>query len=465
MKLVRTLRVLKRVHELYLIFNGFAGAMQTMLWGFLLLAFILTMFSIVTVQVVHPIALKIDSADMDDYCRLAFSSIWRAYLFYFQTTVAGDAWGQCVMPLLEHAPLLYLVFAFVLFGVQIGFMNLILTVVVERAADARELDHEHNLAMKEDDEYRTEVMLYNFCKTLDTNQNGEITLEELLGAYDEDFGLCNHFKVLHFRKSDIENLFHLVDKDDSGTLSYSEMIDCLHHIRTGDTNTQIMTMRMEMDKWFKSVTREVGDVVKQEVARSLAALKPSAFQSAVPRASPPTEFCQSDQKAGNDLEVTHTTTPPCIALASESTSGGSHAVNSCEDGTVAGNHHEQILHSAWEPFEMRLVRLATHVVEEVNDVLALLPCEANFFSPGDCKNVHRINNAELQPLPSCVSNPALPFRPRWHGCLVADWQWADAFEDLSLPKRVLGVSNAPEDMHTAPGPASKPPVCLHYEWT
>merc|ERR1739838_1084085 len=111
--------------------------------------------------------------DTDDWCDEAFLKVLKAVIYFFQTLVAGDSWGLCAVPIGKKEPWTLILFALVLVIVQLGFTNLILAVIVEKAAEARD----DGAAHKED---RKEAIakLKLIAMQLDTSNNGTITEEE-----------------------------------------------------------------------------------------------------------------------------------------------------------------------------------------------------------------------------------------------------------------------------------------------
>merc|ERR1719359_2715100 len=106
---------------------------------------VLMMWSIVTVELVHPLNEEIAKEglyDGCDRCPRAFASVAQAMLTFIQTIIAGDSWGTLALPLIEKQPWTALIFMSVLLTVQLGLLNLILAVIVDRAAEARAQDTE-----------------------------------------------------------------------------------------------------------------------------------------------------------------------------------------------------------------------------------------------------------------------------------------------------------------------------------
>merc|ERR1719498_2136258 len=111
-----------------------------MFWGFVMIIVLLCLFSVLCVEVVHPISLRIHKDN--EYCIHAFATVWHCMLMFFQTLVAGDSWGRCTLPIIKEDWWAFLIFSAAVISVQLGFMNLILAVIVERAAEAKEEDEE-----------------------------------------------------------------------------------------------------------------------------------------------------------------------------------------------------------------------------------------------------------------------------------------------------------------------------------
>merc|ERR1719313_2059294 len=85
-RLLRTVRVFQKIPELYAMLRGFLSAMQSMAWGFVMILVLLLLFSILCVELIHPISIDIHSENA--YCKDAFESVWYCIVMFFQTLVA-----------------------------------------------------------------------------------------------------------------------------------------------------------------------------------------------------------------------------------------------------------------------------------------------------------------------------------------------------------------------------------------
>lgn len=73
----------------------------------------------------------------------------------------------------------------ILITISLGMLNLILAVIVERAAEARENDYEAKIKRKQEDRAKSMEDLASLCASMDENRNGLISYQEMLKGYDE----------------------------------------------------------------------------------------------------------------------------------------------------------------------------------------------------------------------------------------------------------------------------------------
>eukprot|EP00931_Biecheleriopsis_adriatica_P120938 TRINITY_DN96023_c0_g1_i1.p1 TRINITY_DN96023_c0_g1~~TRINITY_DN96023_c0_g1_i1.p1 ORF type:complete len:623 (+),score=131.26 TRINITY_DN96023_c0_g1_i1:37-1869(+) len=272
-KVFRAARILMVFPEIYVMLQGFLSAMSAMLWGCTMILLILFLWSIVAVDFLQPVSLQL--FEEGSFCYTSFNSVWDMTLLFFQTLVAGDAWGQCSLDIIKAAPASILIFAPALFMIQIGLTNLILAVVVEKAAEAHEVDVERKLRKVAADRKKAEERLSELCGLIDENCDGVISLEELMDYYNNHQELRNVMMTLDIREQDLENVFNLMDRDGSGDLTYSEVVQCISRADTNDLKRHIMMLKLQMqDVWTRirgqiqvsvaSMSKNM-DAVKQDV--------------------------------------------------------------------------------------------------------------------------------------------------------------------------------------------------------
>jgi len=243
-RIIRVAAILKRFPVLMHFIGGFIGAMQAMFWGMVLILTLLVMWSLMAVEVIYPESLKLELAE-DDICRDAFSSVFRSTLTFFQTLVAGDSWGACAIPIINRAPQTYLLFAMALVTVQLGFTNLVLAVIVDKANEARETEREER--RKETRHHEAECLnkWAEIMNSLDTDASGTISKAELLTGYkNKEIG--DQLEELNIGSRDLSDIFELMDSEDSGEVPYTKFIECFRKAQQQDARVYMMFLQLRL---------------------------------------------------------------------------------------------------------------------------------------------------------------------------------------------------------------------------
>lgn len=311
-KVVRVAKILNRFPTLSNMISGFAGAMQAMMWGLVLILILLTCWSLLAVEIVHPVNRSLPHEDPEGYCAVAFSTVARSTLLFFQTLVAGDSWGACILPIINKEPATYVLFAVALVTVQLGFTNLILAVIVDKAAEAR--DNQKRLQARRELENGSKAFesWTHTMAEIDLDQSGTICLEELITGYEMLPELQDILTSMSIRKEDLGNLFSLMDTDDSGKLTYSELVEVFKQSHGMDARTYGMMTKLQLQKQIQRAETNLLRAMHgrfEQLANTFDELRGSLAAAAEP---PPSTrempmFWQAD--------VTHMAPPPIASPA------------------------------------------------------------------------------------------------------------------------------------------------------
>lgn len=250
-RLMRATRILRNFPELNAMVRGFLSAMSAMVWGFVMIIVLLVVWSVLAVELLYPVALSLPN--YDEKCLDSLGSVHSTMLMFFQTLVAGDSWGACAVGLIFASPVTaMIIFAGSLLTIQLGFTNLILAVIVERAAESKEQDKQQQAKEQKKAKVEAETHLRSMCKKIDTDEDGCISWCELQQAYDDNKDLRACLVTLDIDKDDLECLFHLMDIDESGDLTYDELINCIHKSDNNDLKRQVMMIKLQVeDVWLR----------------------------------------------------------------------------------------------------------------------------------------------------------------------------------------------------------------------
>ena len=122
-RLVRAARVVISVPEFYILVSGFTSSFKAILFGSVMLVCIIVVWSIIVVEVIHPVNVSIDYESCD-HCNTKFQSVWSAMLTIFQQVVAGDSWGETSLPLVETDWRTILILFPIMMTISLGAMSL-----------------------------------------------------------------------------------------------------------------------------------------------------------------------------------------------------------------------------------------------------------------------------------------------------------------------------------------------------
>ncbi|CAK9025254.1 unnamed protein product [Durusdinium trenchii] len=267
MRLLKRIRPLRELHKLVMMM---ATCLRTLLWSFMLCFVVMTVWAMLMVEVVHPVLEDMINADellaekkfasCDGTCQRAMSSVMDANLLLFKTVIAGDSWGEIAVPVIQEHPATAVIFVGSLLTLVFGVLNLIVAVVVDTFADAR-LNDVENLAQEMEDEIEHDrTALAKLFARIDKDGSGQLTLQELIEGARDDSGFQSRLRVMDIDEHDLEQLFQMIDVDQSGTIEVAEFIGPLsrwaHDSKTAPRfikYNMIQTMHLQEDLYELSV--------------------------------------------------------------------------------------------------------------------------------------------------------------------------------------------------------------------
>jgi hypothetical protein len=238
-RLARAAKVLRVFPELHLMLAGLTGAVQAIFWGTVLLFFALVIWSVLAVQFIHPLNLKVDESSSVyvgcERCPKAYESTFQAALTFTTQIVAGDSWGRETVPIIEHYPPTALFFMGVFVSVGLAILNLILGVVVNVATEARdgllrEMADEKMLMRLEQHN-----SLLKMCQEMDDDGNDELCFEELKLGYETNEDFRHTLEAMDIGPEDLQIVWTILDSDRSGTVTSKEFVSQIYKLKASDT--------------------------------------------------------------------------------------------------------------------------------------------------------------------------------------------------------------------------------------
>jgi len=254
----RAVRLLISIPEFYLLINGLYSSIKAILFGALLLVAMIVVWAVIAVQLLHPITSTLEKYYLHcERCPRGFSTVFQAGLTLFQQLVAGDSWGTINLQLVEEAPWTMIILFGMMMTITLGLLNLILAVIVERAAEARENDHEEKIKQKENQRARSMEDLARLCATMDVNNNGLISLVEMQEGYDDVDEFAKLMQVMDMKREDMETVFNVMADNVSQEVSYLDFCQSISSFFKRDP--------VIMQSLIKFSVMEVRKILQEEV--------------------------------------------------------------------------------------------------------------------------------------------------------------------------------------------------------
>jgi len=254
-----------------MIIFGFMSALKAILWATFFIAGVLTIFAIITVEVIHPINLQIAATGYYDHigcehCPHAYESVFQSMLTFTQHILAGDSWGTVNLPIIDKNPWAGIILIGALVTINLGVLNLILAVIVDRAAEARLRDAEFHLKEKALEAKRNDAKLRRLFHAMDEDKSGALSVDELLKGYDSHVEFRNAFALMGIAREDIETAAGVMDTDQSGQIDAEEFVDNIHKMKSQDTTMLLIFMRHHLNEVRANVSEQLrlmkGDILK-----------------------------------------------------------------------------------------------------------------------------------------------------------------------------------------------------------
>lgn len=269
------------------------------------------------VEILNPLLQELQAASgtFDECgmrCQRSMTSVMEANLLLFQTVIAGDGWGEIAVPLIQAYPGSAIIFMGSSLTLVFGVLNLIVAVVVDTFADARQNDVQNLAEEMEDEIQHDRKTLAKLFSRIDADGSGQVTLEELIEGARRDSDFQSRLRVMDIDENDLQMLFEMIDLDGSGAIEAQEFIGPLsrwaHDSKTAPRFIKynlMQTMKIQEDLYdlcedcFKHLALQI-DKVFGEV-KSLKEMRPPKSEKKDNlTVAPRTAEEQQDQQVGPD---------------------------------------------------------------------------------------------------------------------------------------------------------------------
>jgi len=109
--------------------------------------------------------------------------------------------------------------------------------------------------------------LMKICKNIDTDVSGTLSMDELMGAYENSQDCRVMLSSLDIQVTDLQAIFEIADHDGKGEVEYQMLIDTIFDMKSGDSSMLLATMRFNMQSSQQKL-QEIGAQMQKLATQS-----------------------------------------------------------------------------------------------------------------------------------------------------------------------------------------------------
>eukprot|EP00931_Biecheleriopsis_adriatica_P072691 TRINITY_DN4710_c0_g1_i2.p1 TRINITY_DN4710_c0_g1~~TRINITY_DN4710_c0_g1_i2.p1 ORF type:complete len:584 (+),score=75.80 TRINITY_DN4710_c0_g1_i2:45-1796(+) len=284
LRLVRVLRVVRTLQafrDLRIIVNGVLSSAKPLFWCVILLTLIMFTFSLI---VMHAISYHLGSnlEEGGEPSKLLqgsepyFGTMLQSMYTCYSMITGGVDWNDASAPLLEiHPALGFIVSIYIMFS-MLCVLNVITTVFVDKANTVSKSDLDNRVMDATHEKQKWMKDMKVIFNENDIDGSAALTRHEFM-AYVEDPHVQFYLESLGLAvdKRNAQDLFSLIDIDDSGTLDLEEFVEGCSQFVGAARQLDIARLRQEFHELRKQIERllppdgelRVGSVLTSDMRR------------------------------------------------------------------------------------------------------------------------------------------------------------------------------------------------------
>jgi len=238
-----------------------ASTLRTIFWACIMLVAVLSVCSLLAVDILRPAVKRLGeegSLKECDRCIVAFDSVSQSMVTFFQTLIMGEGIDDLMIPLIEENWQAAIFILVVVAVVYLGFSNLILSVIVDKANEARCSDAFYQALMAKKVRGQARRELVEVWTKADMDMDNMITLEELRTTYDQQESFRAYFRQMDIDLDFLEMAFEAVDNG-SGECNFEEIANSVVQMKNTDVGPVVSVVKHQLNQ----VMKEIGNLSSQ----------------------------------------------------------------------------------------------------------------------------------------------------------------------------------------------------------
>jgi len=234
-----------------------ASTLRTIFWGCIILVMVLAVSSVLAADFLRPKVKKMheEGTFKEDCtrCVVAFDSVPQSMITFFQTLVMGDGIDVLMIPLIEEDWVAAAFLLILVATVYLGFSNLLLSVIVDKANEARTSDTflQSLLHKKSRNMARQELM--EMWRKSDADGDGIVTLEELRTTYDQQEEFRRYFRQMDIDLDFLEMAFE-VSKNEEEECEFEDLANTVVHMKNTDIGPVVSVVKFQLSQVMKEMS-------------------------------------------------------------------------------------------------------------------------------------------------------------------------------------------------------------------
>jgi len=275
LRLARTVRLLIKFRELWMLVRGLLNSGSTMFHTLLLCLIILYIFGCVSVEMIT-LAWQGKEEELSDEFHDIVQTYFRSLPTAMLTLVQFISFDNIVYiykPMIEADAKLAIFFALAILVVGVVLMNLVTAVIVNSALEQAMQDKDLMRSIEEQKKKKMMKQLKRIFMRLDVDRSGKISRDELINISKEDHLLLTD---LITTSSPVE-MFDSLDIDGSGDIDIGEFCRGIEQVAFSNTPIELKRMERQIESMHKQLMASfhVQDALRYAVAQLLEELHAS----------------------------------------------------------------------------------------------------------------------------------------------------------------------------------------------
>lgn len=300
MRVARVMQGIPMLRELWLLIQGLAESLKTLLWTIVVIFFVNFAFGIVAVIFIgdssvftcamasEELSLQHEESNrqhqecahlIDDvHVHELFNGLGNT-MFTLLQIMTGDAWASGIArPVMKFQPVVWVFFIIYVAIAMLVLLNLVTAVIVENALDISKQDEKQKLIEIEKVKKTQIASLRRIFAALDIDGSGAIDESEFIKACTNNQEIMNKFRLLDFDDGEILNLFKDLEVSSDGLLTLEEFESGLNGMQGEARNKDLVRIQKAIERLNQHVEMLSNLPISGSICKS-----PTAFDKRISR--------------------------------------------------------------------------------------------------------------------------------------------------------------------------------------